>query len=709
MLNMNPLHPPVPNSSNTTPTGFHLTLPHTSATTESMRSPRATGESEMKYSQQPATARSAVPPQRPSEASLVFNTSLVSAASATAPSTARKHRHTRTFPSPLDRTAVAKPRTPTQIHNNTTGRPTPTTARRRPGSAVTTVGTEHSRRSSDVTSTRQELARKVPFHSEIRCAAVIGHRVYVGCKDGSITACDARTGDPSQTPSATHNTGAAVWCMLSVGTRIWAGYSNGDVEVFETSPVFHKAFLMQKHTGGVHSMAEFGGYVHTGSNDFEIFQWHAGDATFVRQLAGHTNYVRTLCADGSALYSGSDDNTIRVWDVTSGQCTAVLRHHTAGVSSVIRVGTHMWSADDIGKIYVWEVATHDIKATLSEHQARVMCMKKIGSRVYSGGADHEVVIWDCTTWQLLGKVLDHRGWVTCVTNPSQLTRYAIWTTANDNTLSQFFHEEYHAVTPDRSRFDDAHWYYAQYNPYEDLNARMREQVEAFEQKVRIAREEFSVCAEKLDRALRKIDGHEEEKQILQDNYQLVCNTLREVTEQKMPSLQNAMRTKEDALSKIEEELKTARQEVIQLKYGTVEVDSAMAEAQRRAKVLQHENDVLKQTLDELKSKQREQLERDTAHMVKRMEEMQREFQAGSTKLTEELRIALMMNDTLRDQNQSLRKEVEMLKTKQQMLTSARAPRPPAKATSASTSNAEPKASSSSGQTSTKKEEANVIK
>jgi len=568
-----------------------------------------------------------------------------------------------------ERTIVHTPRTP-----RTPG-VTPRTPGKGGGQSQKYNPNESSYLEKALSNTRLESTTKtVSLPAEAKASAVIGHRVFIGLRNGTIAVCDARTGELlRESLSEYAKAGIAVWCLLAIGDQLWVGYSDGTIEVHDTQPTHRVVHTLQKHTGGVYCMTEFSGVVYSGSNDFEIFQWDVKLATFTRLLAGHTNYVRCLLGEGSGLYSGSDDSTVRVWDVATGNCIHVLNHHKAGLSCFIRVGANIWSADDSGKILVWDVATYDMKATLREHDARVICLRKIGSRVYSGGADHEVLMWDCSSWQLLGKVVDHRGWVTCVINPAVQSKYHIWTTSHDNTLRKFCHEEYHIVTADRARFDDRHWYHSCYNPYEDLSKRLQDHNSLLEAKGRATTVEAALALGKLDGAEAQMKAVLDEKSALHEEYVRVCEELRDVKDGHIPRLQSAVKTKEAALELMTTELTRVKDDVIKLKYSTVETDALQVETQRNVTLLQSENSGLRAALDDLRTKHKEQLEKDTAQMIRKLDEMRTEYESGSSKMAEELRVALLLNDSLRDQTLELRKQLDISQAKAAIFTRNRRP------------------------------------
>ena len=337
-----------------------------------------------------------------------------------------------------------------------------------------------------------QLDKQFKVDSDVRAMSISGHTVWLAHNDGSVSIRKTRNTEILHTFQPNQG---RVWCMVATVRAgieyMWLGLSTGVIEVYNAVSREFVARL-HRHTGGVYCLAEFGGFVYSASNDFEIMQWHSDGLCFVKQLHGHSNYVRALFAEGSLLVSGSDDHTIRVWEVSNGKTVSTCKFHEAGVSALCRVGVTMWSADDLGRIKVWKLATSELLDTLTGHLARINTLKKIGSRVYSGSSDHNIIIWDCVTRREVGRIQAHVGWIMALACPSVLSRYYLWSAAADGTVRCLHHDEYSVMNHDAERFDDMRWYHTQNGPYKELNDSLIEQLKKLESTVEVLQKDYTV-------------------------------------------------------------------------------------------------------------------------------------------------------------------------------------------------------------------------
>lgn len=297
--------------------------------------------------------------------------------------------------------------------------------------------------------------------SDVRSMVVCGHHVWLGHHDGDISIRKTQTTELVRqfTP-----TGGRVWSLVTVAyeggdEHVWAGLSNGDIDVY-SSQSLERVAQLHRHTGGIYCMAEYNGYVLSGSNDFTICVWSAQRFRLVKQFCGHSSYVRCLYADGALAISGSDDHTIRVWQVPSGAVLHEARHHHAGVSALCRVGMHIWSGDDMGVVCVWALGTYELLQRHDKaHASRITVLKKVGSRVYIGSTDRRVSIWDAYGKRQLRVLEDHAGWITTMGCPAELSRYFVWSAGAEGSVRCWHHDEYRVMNGGAERFDDVRWCY----------------------------------------------------------------------------------------------------------------------------------------------------------------------------------------------------------------------------------------------------------
>ncbi|CAG9580699.1 conserved hypothetical protein [Leishmania major strain Friedlin] len=311
-----------------------------------------------------------------------------------------------------------------------------------------------------------------------------------------------------------HST-AVVRALLAVPTadgetHVWMGLSNGCIEVHdgETFPsrsgetavgasnrpsTGSLIFLLRKHTAAVTSLAEFGGYVYSGSEDHQILQWRACQymyARFFRSHCPHDGPVRCLYAEGNALVSGSDDCTVKVWDIGEGdmRLTGYFHSHSDGVLALCRVGELMWSGDASGQVVRWHLRTCEAVSIHAPHSGRVLSLCRVGHRVYSGSSDGTMGIFDAASGQLLQRITDQAlGWVTAVECPAKLSRFVVWSCSADGAVRCWYQDEYASMSADEARFDDGSWYDSGSTPYREFRAsvgqrtqRLKQQLEAIE-------------------------------------------------------------------------------------------------------------------------------------------------------------------------------------------------------------------------------------
>ncbi|CBZ29925.1 conserved hypothetical protein [Leishmania mexicana MHOM/GT/2001/U1103] len=293
-------------------------------------------------------------------------------------------------------------------------------------------------------------------------------------------------------------------------THVWMGLSNGCIEVHEGDTFPSSSgeasvnasnrpstgsliALLRKHTAAVTSLAEFGGYVYSGSEDHQILQWRACQymyARFFRSHCPHDGPVRCLYAEGNALVSGSDDCTVKVWDIGDGnmRLTGYFHSQSGGVLALCRVGELMWSGDASGQVVRWHLRTCEAVGIHAPHSGRVLSLCRVGHRVYSGSSDGTMGIFDAASGQLLQRITDQAlGWVTAVECPAKLSRFVVWSCSADGAVRCWYQDEYASMSADEARFDDGSWYDSGSTPYREFRAaagqrtqRLKQQLEVIE-------------------------------------------------------------------------------------------------------------------------------------------------------------------------------------------------------------------------------------
>ncbi|CAJ1033442.1 WD domain, G-beta repeat, putative [Leishmania lindenbergi] len=363
--------------------------------------------------------------------------------------------------------------------------------------------------------TGEVVRRFEPAISAVPTSALTGSAaIGVGGSTGMLALLKQHS---SENAATTHTTNSAtiVCALLAVptvdgDTHVWMGLSNGCIEVHDGStfssssgetavnmsnrPSPHGLIaLLRKHTAAVTSLAEFGGYVYSGSEDRQILQWRACRLMHARLFSSHCPHdgsVRCLYAEGSTLVSGSDDCTVKVWDIGEGtmRLTGYFHSQSGGVLALCRVGELMWSGDASGQVVRWHLRTCEAVGIHVPHSGRVLSLCRVGHRVYSGSSDGTMGIFDAGSGQLLQHITDQvLGWVVAVECPAKLSRFVVWSASADGAVRCWYQDEYASMTADEVRFNDGSWYASGSTPYREFRAavgqrtqRLKKQLEAIE-------------------------------------------------------------------------------------------------------------------------------------------------------------------------------------------------------------------------------------
>lgn len=421
--------------------------------------------------------------------------------------------------------------------------------------------------------------------SDVKAMSVCGQNMWMAHHDGDVTIRKTRTTEVVKNflPEV-----GRVWSMVVVPNptqpseeSVWLGLSNGNIDAYHGQTMEFMRRL-SRHTGGIYTMAEFGGVVFSGSNDFTVCMWHAEKFRFVKQLSGHSSYVRCLYAEGTIVISGSDDHLIKVWEVPSGRVLHTHHFHEAGVSSLCRVGMHLWSGDDLGRLCIWTVATNELIQRMDKnHSGRITAIKKVGSRVYIGSADRKVSIWDAYNRRHLRSLEDHTGWVTTIACPAELSRYFVWTSGADGVVRCWHHDEYRIMNGDGERFDDMRWYYTQHTPQQDLTNSLLEQLHQLETQLLYWQKEAE--GRRMDVCVANTESQKRSEKVVQlENDSVMWRKRAEEAEQQLAA-------RNEVISNKETELKILSEKNILLtkEFGTIKAEcetlrSQQQEALRRA-------------------------------------------------------------------------------------------------------------------------------
>ncbi|KPA78302.1 hypothetical protein ABB37_06441 [Leptomonas pyrrhocoris] len=282
--------------------------------------------------------------------------------------------------------------------------------RRSEGGAPTSMRSLSKR---DVTAVCDSVSVAGRFDGQSRCSAMSPDAtVWTGEADGSIV---IRLAPSGMVVSRIEPIGrAAVLTLTSVKSRMWAGYSDGTLRVFDHAS---RKMLREctQHTAAVYAMCAADGFVYAAGADWKVYQWEAYDLHFCRMYSGHRNTVRCLATykdpESSRRYvvSGSDDGTVKVWDaaatVTSVKktaassekeagCIATLDGQGSGVLSmlVLEDTAELWVGSEDTAIRVWDLFSMTITSVITAHRTPVVSLQRVEETIWSGSKDNAIVI-----------------------------------------------------------------------------------------------------------------------------------------------------------------------------------------------------------------------------------------------------------------------------------------------------------------------------
>ncbi|KAG5505774.1 hypothetical protein JKF63_05110 [Porcisia hertigi] len=297
------------------------------------------------------------------------------------------------------------------------------------------------------------------FEGRSRCSAVAPNgTVWTGETDGSIVIRLAPSGVKLSRIEPFGSTAALV--IANVSGRMWAGYSDGAIRVFDHATRM-VLLTSRQHTAALYAICDADGFVYTGGADWKVHEWDATDLHYSRMYHGHRNTVRSLTTyiDEKSgcryIVSGSDDGTVKVWDVAAakiggtqkpeGGCVATLEGKGRGVLSmlVFEDTGELWVGCEDSVIRVWSLHLLTTTAVVTAHRAPVVTLQRVGEAVWSGSKDGAIAITDRLTKNVFHQASQPpaRGSTTAGTQRVKMsilpvTRslvYNVWATAEDGS------------------------------------------------------------------------------------------------------------------------------------------------------------------------------------------------------------------------------------------------------------------------------------
>eukprot|EP01059_Diplonema_ambulator_P036399 TRINITY_DN904_c1_g1_i1.p1 TRINITY_DN904_c1_g1~~TRINITY_DN904_c1_g1_i1.p1 ORF type:complete len:813 (+),score=267.93 TRINITY_DN904_c1_g1_i1:1057-3495(+) len=271
--------------------------------------------------------------------------------------------------------------------------------------------------------------------------------VWTADRDGNLTIRDAATGDVR---NRTRCSDAVVWCLAEVGSSVWAGLSNGYIEIFN-STTYEVMDEIQpvasiNNTCGAHCIhacydSVFVGYGHAG-----IIRWDANTRQVIRQYRGHADVVRCLKVRGDKLYSGSNDSTIAVWDIVGEQQVDEWRHESGAVLVLETTSTHLWSGGEDSLIRVWDPDRSVCVRILDLHSGAVGSILFTGDRVWCGSWDGTLSLWNPKSLRLLERLdASHDANVMSLIQVKKTLVTQVWVSSSDKVIRKWDSETAEAL------------------------------------------------------------------------------------------------------------------------------------------------------------------------------------------------------------------------------------------------------------------------
>jgi WD40 repeat protein len=245
-----------------------------------------------------------------------------------------------------------------------------------------------------------------------------GRQVAAGSQDGTVSVCDAATGEETLT-LRDQARGVASVAFSPDGRRLASASGDGTVHIWDAA-IRQKALALEGHTAQVHGVAfsPDGRWLGSAGQDGTVRVWDAATGQEARTLTGHTNGVSGVAfsPDGHSLASAGMDGTVRVWDAATGRHLRTLPGHTARVVGVSFSpdGHRLASASWDGTMRVWDTATGRALLIL---EAKIVlggalsspAFSPDGRRLASVSRESCVQMWDATTGQKIVTCQGHTG------------------------------------------------------------------------------------------------------------------------------------------------------------------------------------------------------------------------------------------------------------------------------------------------------------
>lgn len=291
------------------------------------------------------------------------------------------------------------------------------------------------------------------FECQARCVEVVPTQsgdgaladvvIWTGNIDGSVVIRRGLDGEPVATIAGKKN--IFVYSLLTVGSTMWAGQSDGYITVFDLRSA-DRLCEIKGHIGAVNAMLAVDDAVFTCGSDWQICRWDPNTMSRVAhgQFSGHQNAVRCLISEPGILYSGGDDNCIRAWDLTSGLEKAApwpIVAHDNAVRALAIHEVYLFSSSTDGTIKTWNTQTAQLVRQLDQREAAVntLLFDRPNVRLWSGATDGTVCLWDASNLTLVGQINTHHNThVALIKEIARVNAVKAWTISADGVVRTWY-------------------------------------------------------------------------------------------------------------------------------------------------------------------------------------------------------------------------------------------------------------------------------
>lgn len=250
--------------------------------------------------------------------------------------------------------------------------------------------------------TKKEKLRPKP----ITCMLAVGQRVWCGFDDGYITVFDSASQMPVSAFSAFDGTKIFRMVATENGT-VWV--SSAYLKIFDAKTFKKKRSLTSKDVVMAMALVHLHGkeYVWTGDFQGNLTVWNSGSA-----MPSPIHRIKI----GEPIYSLAQ-NEEHVWiglyrKLLVYQAQSASPYATGDTNQLkhlLNFNGEMWSALNDNLLHVWNLEAISVTDSLEGHTGRITALAAVNERLWTGGFDKTILIWDTKTHKCLYELSNHHG------------------------------------------------------------------------------------------------------------------------------------------------------------------------------------------------------------------------------------------------------------------------------------------------------------